>query len=166
VKTLYLVRHAKSSWKHPELTDRERPLNKRGKKDAPFMGKLLKKRGEIPQLMVSSPAVRAHEIAKAFAEEFGFKIKKIRLNDKLYLPAVNDFYGLLEEIPDNIKSLMLFSHNFGITDFANEISDIQIDNIPTSGVTRIDFESDSWNKIKGKRGKLIFFEYPSKYCNA
>jgi phosphohistidine phosphatase len=166
MKILYLVRHAKSSWKHPELTDKERPLSKRGNRDAPLMGKLLMKREEVPELLISSPALRAHDTAKAFAEEFGIKKKNIKISEQLYMPSESGFYELLYSTDDKINKLMLFSHNPGITEFANKITGLTIDNIPTAGVIRIDFETENWNKIKETKGILKFFEYPRKHNNA
>ena len=164
MKTLYLVRHAKSSWKHPELSDTERPLNKRGKTDAPFMGKLLKKKKEIPGLILSSPAKRALSTAQRFAEEMGINKKKIVVEEDLYMADFEDFAGVISESEDNNSSLMIISHNPGLTSFAGYISDSNIDNIPTAGAVRIDFDIDSWKDIKDRKGKLIFFEYPKKHA--
>jgi len=163
MRSLYLVRHAKSSWDSPELSDHQRPLNKRGKKDAPKMGKLLRERNELPDLMISSTAKRAFSTAKRIAEELGYKIKDIEKNEMLYMADTNEYYNIIRKAPKKVYKLMLFSHNYGITYFANNISNSNIDNIPTCGVVRIDFEIDSWKDIENQKGNLIYFEYPKKY---
>ena len=161
-KTLYLVRHAKSSWKHTGLSDSRRPLNKRGKHDAPLMGKTLRNRSEIPQLLISSPAKRALNTAKLFAEEFNFPKEKIKISESLYMAFGVDFYDVIMKCDDGLRSIMLFSHNPGITDFVNMISGSDIENIPTSGTVRIDFDIASWKDIKKTKGEIKFFVSPKK----
>lgn len=163
--SLYLVRHAKSSWAEPGLKDSSRPLNKRGKRDAPMMGKLLKNIGEIPDLMVSSPAKRAYSTAKLIAIETGYQEKFIIINESLYMADIEDFVCVIENVNTDIKKLMLFSHNYGITNFANFISSSDIEIIPTCGIVKINFDFDSWKKINNEKGKIEFFEYPKKYPN-
>ncbi len=165
MKSLYLIRHAKSSWDNPGLNDLERPLNKRGKEAAPMMGKLLNKLGVRSDLIITSPAKRAKSTAKLIALETGFPESDILSSKLLYMADVNDFIKVIKNIGDKINELMIFSHNYGITDFANYISDSNIENIPTCGAVKIDFEFDSWNKIKKEKGKLVFFEYPKKHPN-
>lgn len=165
MKTLYLVRHAKSSWSEPELKDDERPLNKRGKKDAPAMGRRLRKMGEIPDLMISSPAKRAFSTAKRFAGELKYPGKKIQKNKELYMGSTSSFSDVISNVKNKYKSVMLFGHNPGVTEFANERGGANIDNIPTSGVVRIDFDVKDWGEINDVKGKMIFFEYPKKRLN-
>ena len=163
MKTLYLMRHAKSSWDMPGLSDNERPLNNRGKKNAPFMGKLLKERNEIPDLIISSPAKRAYSTAKRIAAKVDYPGKKIFMEEKLYMADTDEFLSVISDTGQNINKLMLISHNSGITRFANFISGENLDNIPTAGITRIDFDMDSWKQINETKGRMIFFEYPKKY---
>jgi phosphohistidine phosphatase len=165
MRTLYLVRHAKSSWKHPELSDSERPLNKRGKRDAPEMGKLLEARNEIPELMISSPAKRAFSTARRFAKKLKYPRTKIVKKKQLYMGSSEDFIDTISRAENKFKSLMIFAHNPGITEFANEMSGESINNIPTSGVVRIDFDIEDWKDIGGAKGQLKFFEYPKKSTN-
>lgn len=165
MKSLILVRHAKSSWDSPGLSDKERPLNNRGKHDAPMMGKLLNKLGLKADLIISSPAKRARQTAKRIAKEIGYKEEDIQVDNNLYMAGIEDFNNVIGSVKDKINTLFVFSHNYGITDFANYISNSDIDNIPTCGIVRIDLEIDSWRKIKNEKGKLIFFEYPKKYIN-
>lgn len=162
MRTLYLVRHAKSSWKDAELSDMKRPLNKRGKRDAPKIGNLLRKRNEIPDLIISSPAKRAFSTAKRFAKGLKYPGKKIATKKQLYMGSSENFIGVISQAEKKFKSIMLIGHNPGLTEFVNEISGENIDNIPTSGVVRIDFDIDEWGEIKNSKGKMIFFEYPKK----
>jgi phosphohistidine phosphatase len=162
-KTLYLVRHAKSNWKNKGLTDEERPLNKRGKHDAPLMGKLLGQRGEKPDLLISSSAKRALSTAKLFAHELGYAKENIVVLEELYMADVNDYLNIIQNINDKAVSIMLFSHNPGITYFVNFISGANIENIPTAGTAGIELNINSWIEAGKIKGKLIFFEYPKKY---
>lgn len=164
MRTLILVRHAKSSWDNPNLGDKERPLNHRGKSDAPKMGELLKNKGEKPDLLVSSPAKRAYSTAKRIAKELSYKKADIERNEALYMADLEDFFSVIRETPENVYNLMLFSHNYGITYFANNISGGNIDNIPTCGVVRVDFDINSWAEAENKKGKLVYFEYPKKHA--
>jgi len=157
------MRHAKSSWAVPGLNDIERPLNDRGKKSAPFMGKLLRKRDEIPELIISSTAKRAYNTAKKIAEEVGYPEKSIFTEEKLYMAGTKEFLSIIKNTQDSINKLMLISHNPAITDFANFIFGENIDNIPTAGLVRVDLDIKSWKEVIGTKGKLIFFEYPKKY---
>src|SRR5512136_1050596 len=102
MKTLLLMRHAKSSWKHPDLVDRDRPLNKRGEKDAPKMGKLLKHEEIIPQRILSSTAERACKTAEAVAEKTGYKEELVYL-DTLYMAEPAGIIDILKSIPNDIK---------------------------------------------------------------
>jgi phosphohistidine phosphatase len=160
-KILYLVRHAKSSWKNPELNDSERPLNKRGKHDAPLVGKLLKQKNEIPELLISSTAKRALKTAEYFAEEFHIN-KKIIREESLYMAGINDFISIIENIEDSVNSVMLFGHNPGISDFANYVTGSDIENMSTAGTARIDFNINSWKHCRKTKGELRFFISPKK----
>jgi phosphohistidine phosphatase len=162
MKTLYLVRHAKSSWKQPELSDFERPLNKRGKNDAPFMGKLLSEKGINPSLIISSPAKRASVTAKMIASEINYPKEKIVLNKNIYEASGRGLLEIISESEEKYNSVMLFGHNPGLTILHNNLSDHFIDNIPTCGVVALKF-STTWEKIKLNSANFIFFEYPKKH---
>ncbi len=163
MKTIYLVRHAKSSWKEMGMKDEERPLNHRGKHDAPFMGKLLRKMKVNPDLIVSSPAKRALTTAKIFAEELDYPEKEIQVEQSVYLADESELYSLIEELDDELESVMIFGHNPGHTYFLNKISEEAIDNMPTCSIASVEFDVDKWNMIKKTKGQLKFFEYPKKY---
>lgn len=162
---LFLIRHAKSSWDDPGLTDKERPLNKRGKTDAPLMGDILNSKNEQASLIISSPAVRAFKTAEIIAAKTGYKKSRIKADNKLYMADINDFINVIKKIPRENNSIMLFSHNYGITDFANFISDAKIENIPTCGIVKINFNMKNWENITESKGINEYFIYPKLYKN-
>jgi len=162
MKTIYLVRHAKSSWKHPELSDIERPLNKRGKRDAPYIGNVLKDKGVKPDLLISSPAIRARKTAAVIAEIIEYPKSKIIIDDNIYESSSSELINIIQRFDDKYKSVMIFGHNPCFTILNNYLSDSYIDNIPTCGIVGIHFNS-SWKKINGKSGKTFFFIYPKLF---
>ena len=162
MKTLYLARHAKSSWKHPELSDIERPLNKRGKRDAPFVGNLLKEKGVIPDKLISSPAARAKKTAVFIAEIISYPKNKILIDENIYEASSTELINIIQGFDDKYNSVMMFGHNPGFTMVNNYLTDSFIDNIPTCGVVGIRFNS-SWKKIEGTSGKAFFFIYPKLF---
>jgi phosphohistidine phosphatase len=164
MKTLYLVRHAKSSWKYPNLDDFERPLNKRGRVNAPFMGKILKKLKVTPDLIISSPATRAAMTARMIADKINYPLEKIRYSESVYGWSEDELIHLILHINDAVDKAMLISHNPALTDLANYIGDHPISNIPTCGVFCVDLDISSWAKIGEHCGKLKFFEFPKKHA--
>jgi phosphohistidine phosphatase len=165
MKRLFLVRHAKSSWDDPSLDDIDRPLNNRGKRNAPEMGIRLRKQGIIPDLLISSPANRAHTTAKRISEEIGYPKKKIQIEDRLYHGSSNSMLSVIHSQNNTINSVMLFGHNPGFTDFANMLCGINIYNIPTAGIVAIDFSIDDWSEVSYNTGELVFFDYPKKQAS-
>ena len=137
MKTLILVRHAKSSWDETGLSDSERPLNERGKKDAPEMAGRLRKRGVKVDHFISSPAERAFRTARYFAKEFDAKKDDIQVEKALYGALASQFEQVVAAFKDKYRTVFLFSHNPGITDYANTLTTVQTDNIPTCGVFEI-----------------------------
>jgi phosphohistidine phosphatase len=162
MKILYLVRHAKSSWKFPDLDDFERPLNKRGKRDAPMMGRFLKERDILPDILLSSPAKRAKKTAKIIADELSYSKNQIVFNDEIYEASTVGLLKIASRTADNFKSAMLVGHNPGMTYLANMIANVRIDNIPTCGIVCIDLKISSWKQFSENCGRLSFFEYPKK----
>ena len=165
MKNLYLTRHAKSSWGNPGLADIDRPLNSRGKKAAPLMGKLIVDRGENPELLISSPANRAFSTAKEFAKEMGCAETNIIVNRAIYGAGAQQLLNLVQDVDDLYNSIMLFGHNPTFTSFCNMLSGENILNIVTCGVVRIDFEFSSWKNIDFNSGRMIYYEYPKKYTD-
>jgi len=164
MKTLYLVRHAKSSWKDVSLDDFDRPLNKRGKRDAPFMAELFAKMKEKPELIISSPALRAYTTAKIFAETLKMSSGVIK-EPGLYLADRNTITEIIKKTDPGIKSLMVFAHNPGITDVSDFLSGTEIQNIPTTGIVKLKLLVDSWDETGLHSCKLQWFEYPKKHLN-
>lgn len=162
MKTLVLIRHAKSSWKNPVLSDVERPLNKRGKKDAPLMAKRLKKTGYKPDLMISSPAQRALKTAKIFTQEINYSKSKIITDNIIYEGSLYQILQLIKNIDDSKNCVFLYGHNPDLTSLANYLSDYKVTNIPTCGVFCVDFEIDSWRQISETSGIFKFFDFPKK----
>ena len=165
MKKLYLVRHAKSSWDNIEMDDFDRPLNDRGEKDAPHMAKFLKHRDVVPDRMITSTANRALSTCRAFAKVFDFDKKKIITEQKLYHASPETILKVLKSLPeyrDNEDVVFLFGHNPGITEFANELLNVSIDNIPTCGIVEATLDIDSWKDISFGCAKLDSFDYPKK----
>ncbi len=162
MKTLTILRHAKSSWEFPELTDFERPLNKRGKNDAPAMGQRLAARAISPDLIVTSPAKRALKTAKVVAGAIGYPKKKLVTDERVYMADVDELMSVLHKIENNYKDVFLVGHNPGMTDLVNDLIDESIINLPTCGVVRAKFDIKTWKALKKGTGKLEFFDYPKK----
>ncbi|GAK58981.1 phosphoglycerate mutase [Candidatus Vecturithrix granuli] len=163
MKRVYLLRHAKSSWQDSSLEDFERPLNKRGKQDAPEMGQRLRSQHVLPDLIISSPAKRAVATAKIFAEEIGYPKKQIVYEAAIYEADTARLQTLLHGLENNIQQVMLCGHNPGLTMLAEYLSGTLIDNIPTCGIVCVDFAVDTWQEIGERKGTLIFFDYPKKH---
>jgi len=163
LKTIYLNRHAKSSWDDSSLSDFERPLNKRGKRDAPFMADILSKKINPPEIIYSSPAKRASTTAAIIAEALGISFDKIIFDKTIYGAVVSDLMRIINNTDNSIERIMFFGHNPTFTMLSNYLSDKYLDNLPTSGFVQINFELNSWNDIEGNTGKLELFEYPKKY---
>lgn len=158
------MRHSKSCWEDIFLSDFERPLNKRGKNDAPFMGKKLYNRNVFPNVILSSPAKRAKATAKIVGSELGKYTKEnLLFVDEIYEATVETLLKIISKQDDKIESLLLFGHNPSFTELANQLSDYHIYNIPTSGVVGISFKVNSWKKILNKKGEILFFDYPKRY---
>jgi len=163
MKTLTLVRHAKSSWKNRGLSDRERPLNKRGKHDAPLMGQSVAEAGARPSQIISSPAVRAWTTARIFARELGYPVEFLQREDGLYLASLDSLLDVIATQDAGFNNLMLFAHNPGLTDFANYLVPGLTNNLPTSGVVSVDLDSDDWMLYDRPKTDLVFYDYPKKH---
>lgn len=159
MKTLILVRHAKSSWNH-DVADFNRPLNERGKKDAPEMAKRLKDKLAAIDIFVSSPAKRARKTAKAFAEEFDVKKDQILLVDALYLASPPAFASAIAALDDKAGSAALFAHNPGITEYASSLTEVRIDDMPTCAIFAVQAETGQWKDFLKAEKQFLFFDYP------
>jgi phosphohistidine phosphatase len=160
MKTLTLVRHAKSSWKDTSLSDRDRPLNKRGERDAPEMGRRIAAAGIRPSLIVSSPAVRAWTTARIIADEIGYPREFLQRDKRLYLASVNGILDVIVAQDTGFNSLMLVGHNPGFTDFANYLVPGLTNNIPTAGVVSVQLDTDDWSLYDKPGVELQLYDFP------
>lgn len=160
MKTLILVRHAKSSWANPGLSDFDRPLNDRGLNDAPVMARRLKNQGITIEEYVSSPAKRAKKTAKLFCEEAGAKKEDIIYVDELYHASPQTFTQVVNNMPSKKDAVALFSHNDGITWFANSLTRVQIDNMPTCGIFVVKADVADWKDFMAAPKEFVLFDYP------
>lgn len=161
MKKLYLVRHAKSSWKEEGAHDMDRPLKGRGIRDAYSTSRWLFKEDYLPDFIVSSPATRALHTALIFAKNLGYPYRNIHIEEKIYEASNKDLLDLVHKMDDDFNSIMLFGHNPTITNFVNKRIDHRIDNVPTTGVACLKFEVDKWEEIDNK-SELVFFDYPKR----
>ena len=163
MKRLTLIRHAKSSWKDAYLLDIDRPLNKRGKRDAPMMGQRLAERGVSPELIVSSPATRAIVTAETIALEIDYPLDDIVVNERIYGADVDDLLFVIRSLDETLEHVMCFGHNPGLTDLVNTLSPSQtINNVPTCGVIELVFETDTWASAGDVMPARMDFDYPKK----
>ena len=162
MKTLLLIRHAKSDQSFFG-NDFERPLNERGKKDAPEMAKKLLKKNIAIDAFVSSPAARAKRTAELFAKEYRVPANEIVFITALYHAPAEVFYEVIRQLPDEKNNIALFSHNPGITYFVNSlVKDVRIDNMPTCAVFAIAADCSNWSGFAKAVKRFLFFEWPKK----
>ena len=160
MKCLLIIRHAKSSWDNISQKDFDRTLNERGHRDAPAMAKrLLDKKIEI-DAFISSPAKRAFTTCKYFAEAYNVKEKNIIIVPELYQASVINFYDVISKTNDQFSTIAIFSHNPGITEFVNGLTETEIDNMPTCGVFAVKTEALYWKDFKKPPKTFWFFDYP------
>jgi phosphohistidine phosphatase len=156
MKTLLILRHAKSSWKFPDLSDHDRPLNRRGKRDAPRMGKTLKERGLVPDLVISSTATRAKDTASAVAKHSGYKGKRIRF-ESLYAAEPGAYLAVLRELTDNYQRVLIVGHNPGVEELI-ELLTGEIHIVPTCTLAQIEFDIEKWSDTLHRltdRGRIV-----------
>ena len=159
-KLLYLVRHAKSSWSDPSLSDRDRPLNKRGRRSAPDMGRRLAAQGHLPELIVSSPAKRAFSTARKIAKELGYERSEIMTDESLYFSGTGGMLEFLENLDDGYQKVMIVGHNPAMTTLLNILSGSSIDNMPTCAVAVIDYPMACWSELRSIEGQLRAYDFP------
>ena len=162
MKRLTLLRHAKSSWQQPGLADRERPLNQRGKRDAPLMGRRLSACGVRPSLIITSPAVRARQTVKLLAREIGYPIEFLQTEPSLYLADPETIIEIISYQDDTFGDIVACGHNPGMTELASKLSGQYIDNLPTCGFVTIEADAGEWKELPGCPKKLVAFEFPKK----
>lgn len=158
-KQLLIIRHAKSDWGNAGLSDFDRPLNKRGRANAPEMAQRLVAQGIRPDLMVSSPALRAFTTATFFAEAWKISVDDIQKEPNIYEASSRTLLSIINSLPNQYAQIALFGHNPGLTDLVNYL-DGHIDNLPTCGVVLIEFPFDDWQLVSAGTGKVVHYDYP------
>ena len=161
MKTVFLVRHAKSSWDDTALPDKDRPLNDRGKRDAPKMGERLAKRDVKPDLILSSPARRALATAEIIAKKLDYKLKNIVVDDRLYAVDADDLLDAIRKLGDKSMRVMLFGHNPEVTELAHRLSS-KITHMPTCAVAEFTFDAKSWANIGEDKPTKATLDYPKR----
>ena len=166
-RLITLIRHAKSDWGHPELSDFDRPLNTRGTRDAPFMGARLAEKldalGTHFELMLASPANRALTTARVIADAIHYPLDKIETDPDLYLASATELLHALQSVDDDIRHTALASHNPGLTTLVNSLGNQHILNLPTCGIAILETEIDSWESLEPGTCKTLSFLYPKMF---
>lgn len=162
MKRLTLLRHAKSSWKDPGLDDFDRPLNQRGERDAPVMGRRLKARSARPSLILTSPAKRAQRTARLIAEAIGYPVEFLQREAELYLAEPETILDVVAREAESFNDVIVCGHNPGMTDLANRLSGVRIDNVPTCGIVALEADIENWAEIGAAECRLDFFDYPKR----
>lgn len=161
MKTLILVRHAKSSWGDPALADRDRPLNGRGRREAPKMGKRLRKHGAKPDLVLSSPARRALATARLIAKQVGYRRRKIRVQDGLYATEPAQLLRAIRKVGARHKRVMLVGHNPELAELAHRLSP-EIAAMPTCAAVLFAFDAKSWERVGRAKPRKVEFLRPRR----
>lgn len=161
MKTLYIVRHAKSSWEYPKVEDIDRPLKQRGILDAHLMASYLSKTIAKPDVFVSSSANRALHTAVIFCENFDYPLSNLKIKRQLYSFSDGYLVKTVRALDDGFSSAIIFSHDHGINTFVNKFGSKPIAHVPTCGVIGIEFDEKHWKNIKS--GKTILIENPKDH---
>ncbi len=159
-KILYLVRHAKSSWKDASLADIDRPLNQRGRRNAPLMAAWLAAQAEPPEFILSSPANRALTTARAMAQALGQGPDDIRVEQDLYFAGTHGMLRALERVDDGFHRVMMVGHNPAMTQLLNHLAGADVWNMPTCAIAAIAFDMDSWGLVDCTAGELLAYQTP------
>lgn len=162
MKTLFLVRHAKSDWSNHNFNDLERPINQRGLRDAPLMAQRLKLLNIPINEIISSPAVRAYSTAKIFAEFLDYPLPKIRHEQLLYEADIKTFLSVINGLSASRETVMIFGHNPTLTEMIDYLADHSISKLPTCGVAMIAFDTDDWKTVSHHNGELKMLDSPKK----
>jgi phosphohistidine phosphatase len=159
-KRLTLLRHAKSSWSDAGLDDRDRPLNKRGKRDAPMMGQRLLQKKTRPSLILTSPAKRARQTVRLIAREIGYPVEFLQTEPELYLAEPATLLDVIAQQDNSFNDIVLCGHNPGITELTNQLSGKAIGNVPTCGMVFLEADITGWDELGNARCTLEEFDYP------
>jgi phosphohistidine phosphatase len=159
MKTLVLVRHAKSAWNDPTLADHDRPLNARGRRDAPEMGRRLRERGTVPDAILSSTAVRARTTAEAIAAALGLDDARLVLDERLYGSSPETILEVVAGVDDEVSTVMVVAHDPGMSDLAFRLSG-EIDHMPTGAVAEFRFPAWTWAELAASEPVEVRFDTP------
>lgn len=162
MKTLYINRHAKSSWNEEGISDFDRQLNARGLRDAPFMAQLFFEKSGGVDLILSSPANRALTTATFFAKAIGFPSSEVKTEAGIYLASTQVLLRIVTELDDAYDKVILFGHNPGFTYLVQYLTGEYV-NMPTCAIARVDFQQDTWQAVSADSGSLIAFDYPKNH---
>ncbi|MBC7447433.1 MAG: histidine phosphatase family protein [Hymenobacteraceae bacterium] len=164
MKTLYLMRHAKSDQDYVDLADRDRPLAERGRRDAPFMAQQLLAREVSPlDLIICSPAVRTLSTATLVAKELDLEPLKIQVEDTLYEADREAYLDIISQLKSSLEEVMIVGHNNTITDVANYLSPQFVPELPTAGIVCLRFDTLSWKNLARDSAEFGFFDFPKNY---
>jgi phosphohistidine phosphatase len=162
MKTIYIVRHAKSSWNMIDMPDENRPLMEKGKKRTRKVVDYLQENHIKVDYIISSHAVRAYETAKILAHALKYPVENIKVESQIYHSDGNGILNQFYNLPDRFDSVMIVGHNPSLTDFVNLFLTSPIDNLPTSGVVCFDFDTDHWGKLPMASRKTKFILFPKE----
>jgi phosphohistidine phosphatase len=164
MKQLLICRHAKSSWKDSALTDIKRPLNKRGKRDAPRMGARLARRGMVPDAILCSPAKRARKTAQRLCQGMKLCSDVIHIRQAIYDTDTRGLFKVISKADNCFLRLMLVGHNYELTELVNELAPLDIYNVPTCGIVGFQLDINRWQDIftQTQQADFLFFDYPKK----
>lgn len=161
MKKLFLIRHAKSSWNDPDLSDLDRPLNRRGKENAPMMAKRMSLNWSPPEAVFCSPALRTRETAQFMAEHW-CKDREVVVDERLYENSASSALDVLSEVSSQTDSVALVFHNPTITYLSNVLASLDIPNVPTCGIVILEMEREQWSEIEPASCRLRDFDYPKR----
>jgi len=162
MKTICLVRHAKSNWADAQTGDFDRSLNSRGEHTASLMAAMLKAMGVEPDLVISSPANRAITTAEIFSEIYYYPKELIVKRMEIYEGRAEQMLDIIKGLPETVNTALIFGHNPTITEFANLLSDSHLESMETCGMVRINLELSGWDEAAYGKGKKVWYEYPKR----
>ncbi len=161
MKTLFIVRHAKSSWKYDNIKDQDRPLKKRGINDAYLMANALLKKHSKPDVFISSSAMRALHTGIIFCNTFNFPLANLKINKSLYSFSDGYLIKTVKALDDSYDSVIIFSHDHGISTFVNKYGNQKINHVPTCGIIGLKLNIKHWKNLT--KGKTILVDSPKNH---
>lgn len=160
MKQLLIIRHAKSSWANSNEADFDRPLNERGKKNAPEMADRLFKRKILPDIIISSAAKRTVETSLLLMKQLGLQQQQLIVKQELYLATPETISETILSFNDSWQTAAIVAHNPGVTEFVNTLCEVKVDDMPTCAVYAVGIKTDSWKNYSNAAKEFLFFDYP------